>query len=116
MILDAFIDWITDWFFGLLYKAQAGICYLIDFIKRIFYKLCGLDTVVANGEDVDLVSYLVQSNTIHRVFLTIFLCFVKINGATLRRIFIYEYGYNPIESVWLPMGFSYIDRIMFCIK
>ena len=67
------LDALIDWFFGLLYKAQAGICYLIDFIKRIFYKLCGLDTVVANGKDVDLVSYLVQSNTIHRVFLTIFL-------------------------------------------
>lgn len=64
---------LKDWFFELIYKLQAGICFLIDFIKSVFFKLCGLDTVTVNGEDKDLVSTLVQSNTIKRVFLTVFL-------------------------------------------
>ena len=64
---------LKDWFYELIYKLQAGICYLIDFIKSVFFKLCGLDTVTVNGEDKDLVSTLVQSSTIKRVFLTVFL-------------------------------------------
>lgn len=67
------LDGLKEWIYGLFYTLQAGICYLIDFIKRIFFKLCGLDTVTINGEQKDLVTSLVQSNTIHRVFLTIFL-------------------------------------------
>ena len=67
------LDELKDWFFELLYRLQAGICFLIDFIKDVFFKLCGLDTVKVNGEDTDLVSSLVQSNTIRRVFLTVFL-------------------------------------------
>lgn len=79
MILDALIDW----FYGLLYRAQAAICSLIDFIKRIFFKLCGLDTVLIDGKESDLVSSLIQSNTIHRVFLTIMLI-----GVILLTIFV----------------------------
>jgi len=67
------LDELKDWFFELIYKLQSGICYLIDFIKEVFFKLCGLDTVKVNGQDTDLVASLVQSNTIHRVFLTVFL-------------------------------------------
>ncbi len=67
------LDGLKEWFYGLLYTLQSGVCFLIDFIKRIFFKLCGLDTVTINGEQKDLVTSLVQSNTIRRVFLTIFL-------------------------------------------
>lgn len=67
------LDGLKEWFYGLLYTLQAGLCFLIDFIKRIFFKLCGLDTVTIDGEQKDLVTSLVQSNTIHRVFLTVFL-------------------------------------------
>ena len=42
-MLDALKDWFLDWFYGLLYQLQAGVCNLIDFIKKIFFKLCGLD-------------------------------------------------------------------------
>ena len=79
MILDALIDW----FYGLLYRSQAALCSLIDFIKRIFYKLCGLDTVLIDGKESDLVSSLIQSSTIHRVFLTIMLI-----GVILLTIFV----------------------------
>ncbi len=67
------LDGLKEWFYGLLYTLQSGVCFLIDFIKRIFFKLCGLDTVTINGEQKDLVTSLVQSDTIRRVFLTIFL-------------------------------------------
>ena len=72
-MLDALIDWFLGWFYGLLYQLQAGICNLIDFIKKIFFKLCGLDTVAIDGESTDLVSSLISSEIIFRVFLTIFL-------------------------------------------
>ncbi len=72
-MLDALKDWFLDWFYGLLYQLQAGVCNLIDFIKKIFFKLCGLDTVTIDGESNDLVSSLISSDTIHRIFLTIFL-------------------------------------------
>lgn len=71
--MDWFVDWFLGWFYELLYGLQAGLCSLIDFIKRIFFKLCGLDTVVIDGESQDLVSSLIGSDTIRRVFLTIFL-------------------------------------------
>ena len=71
--MDWFVDWFLGWFYELLYGLQAGLCSLIDFIKRIFFKLCGLDTVVIDGEPQDLVSSLIGSDTIRRVFLTIFL-------------------------------------------
>ena len=54
--MDWFVDWFLGWFYELLYGLQAGLCSLIDFIKRIFFKLCGLDTVVIDGESQDLVS------------------------------------------------------------
>ena len=69
MILDA----LKEWIYGLFYQLQAGIFSLIDFIKKVFFKLCGLDTVLIDGENNDLVSSLVLSDTIYRVFLTIFL-------------------------------------------
>lgn len=79
MILDA----LKEWLYGLFYQIQAGLCQLIDFIKKVFFKLCGLDTVKLDGEDVDIVSSLVRSDTIHRVFLTIFLV-----GVILLTIFV----------------------------
>lgn len=79
MILDA----LKEWIYGLFYQIQAGLCQLIDFIKKVFFKLCGLDTVKLDGEDVDIVSSLVRSDTIHRVFLTIFLV-----GVILLTIFV----------------------------
>lgn len=68
MILEA----LQDWFFSLLYKMQSSLCVLIDFVKEVFYKLCGLDTVVADGENVDLVTHPVLSGTIKRAFGSLF--------------------------------------------
>jgi hypothetical protein len=72
MILGDLIEAIKDMFFTFLYTCFMLICQLIDFIKDIFYMLCGIDTVEVNGEQGDLLSSLVQSDTVKRSFLIIF--------------------------------------------
>lgn len=71
MILGELIDALIDLFYRILYKLFSSICVLIDFIKTIFYKLCGIETVEIEGEQTDLLSNLLASDTIKRVFLTI---------------------------------------------
>lgn len=71
MLLGDLMDAIADFFYGLLYKLFAGICVIIDFIKTIFYKLCGIETVTIDGEETDLLSNLMNSNDIRKVFLII---------------------------------------------
>lgn len=73
MILSELIDALVDLFYSILYKLFSCICVLIDFIKEIFYKLCGIETVNIGGEDTDLLSNLMTSDTIKRVFLSVFL-------------------------------------------
>jgi hypothetical protein len=69
MILGELIEALKDMFFSFLYMCFMFICKLIDFIKDIFYMLCGIDTVEVNGEQSDLLSSLIQSDTIKRTFL-----------------------------------------------
>ena len=71
MLLDDLMRALADFFFSLLYRMFAGICLIIDFIKTVFYKLCGIETVNIKGEDTDLLSSLMSSENIRRVFLTI---------------------------------------------
>lgn len=71
MLLEDLMNAIADFFFGILYRCFAGICVLIDFIKSIFYKLCGIDKVNISGEDTDLLSTLMKSYEIRRTFLII---------------------------------------------
>lgn len=73
MILSELIDALVDLFYSILYKAFASICVLIDFIKEIFYKLCGIETVNIGGERTDLLSNLMTSEMIKRVFLSVLL-------------------------------------------
>jgi hypothetical protein len=73
MILGELIEALKDMFFSFLYMCFMFICKLIDFIKDIFYMLCGIDTVEVNGEQSDLLSSLIQSDTIKRTFLIIFI-------------------------------------------
>ncbi len=71
MILGELIDALIDLFYSIIYKFFSSICVLIDFIKTIFYKLCGIETVEIAGEQTDLLSNLLNSDSIKRVFLTI---------------------------------------------
>ena len=67
------MDWLTDWIFELLYGFQKTICYIIDFIREIFYVLAGIDTITIDGEEVDLLSHFILSDTVRTTFFYIFL-------------------------------------------
>ena len=73
MILEDLLQGLLELICSLFYGMFSGICLLIDFIKTIFYKLCGIETVEIEGEQGDLLSNLLESNIIKRVFLTIFI-------------------------------------------
>lgn len=67
------MDWLTNWIFELLYSLQKTICYIIDFVREIFYKLAGIETVTIEGEQTDLLSHFILSDTVKRTFFYIFL-------------------------------------------
>lgn len=73
MILEDLLQGLLELICSLFYGMFSGICLLIDFIKTIFYKLCGIGTVEIEGEQGDLLSNLLESDIIKRVFLTIFI-------------------------------------------
>ncbi len=67
------MDWLTNWIFELLYGFQKTICYIIDFIKEIFYMLAGIEKVNIGGEETDILSHFILSDTVKRTFFYIFL-------------------------------------------
>jgi len=73
MLLGDLIAALKDMFFSFLYLCFSFTCKLIDFIKDIFYMLCGIDPVTINGEKTDLLSTVLRAETIRRAFLLIFL-------------------------------------------
>jgi len=73
LILEDLLQGLLELICSLFYGMFSGICLLIDFIKTIFYKLCGIETVEIEGEQGDLLSNLLESDIIKRVFLTIFI-------------------------------------------
>lgn len=73
MILEDLLQGLLELICSLFYGMFSGICLLIDFIKTIFYKLCGIESVEIEGEQGDLLSNLLESDIIKRVFLTIFI-------------------------------------------
>ena len=67
------MDWLTNWVFELLYGLQKTICYIIDFVQEIFYTLAGIDKVNIDGEETDLLSHFIMSDTVKTSFFYIFL-------------------------------------------
>lgn len=67
------MNWLTDWIFEFLYGFQKTICYIIDFIREIFYTLAGIETVTIDGEQTDLLSHFILSDTVRTTFFYIFL-------------------------------------------
>lgn len=67
------MDWLTSWFFDLLYVLQKSICYLVDFICNLFYKLVGIETVNINGTQGDLLMYFIQSPAVKNAFFGVML-------------------------------------------
>ena len=72
------MDWLTNWIFDLLYGIQKSICYIIDFIKDIFYTLAGIETVNVDGNETDLLSNFLLSNTVKKSFLIVMLVAVAL--------------------------------------
>jgi hypothetical protein len=67
------MDFLTDWIFDLLYAIQKTVCYIIDFIKEIFYTLAGIQPVVINEEPTDLLTHFILSQQVKQIFYGIFL-------------------------------------------
>lgn len=72
------MDWLTDWIFDLLYGIQKSICYIIDFIKEIFYMLAGIEPVRINGQETDLLSNFLLSDAVKKAFWSVFLIAVAL--------------------------------------
>ena len=64
MILEDLLHGLLELICSIFYGMFFGICILIDFIKTIFYKLCGIETVEIEGEQGDLLSNLLESDII----------------------------------------------------
>ena len=67
------MDWFFGWFYELLYVLQKSICYIIDFIREIFLKLVGIETVKIDGEKHDLLTYFLTTEGVRNAFLGVFL-------------------------------------------
>ena len=62
------MDWLTNWIFDLFYGIQKSICYIIDFIKDIFYMLAGIEPVKVDGQESDLLSHFLLSDAVKKAF------------------------------------------------
>lgn len=66
-------DWLFGWVYELLYILQKSICYILDFIKEIFCKLAGIETVAIGGKQEDLLLHFLLSDGVRNAFLGVFL-------------------------------------------
>ena len=114
MLLSELINALKDMFFTFLYTCFKCICQLIDFIKEIFYMLCGIETVSINGEQTDLLSTLIRSDSIKKAFLSIYLI-----GVVLLFIFtaiaIFKANYQEKQnwaSVLKKSGHSFLISLL----
>ena len=70
-------EWLTDVFFGWIYDVfytlQKSICYLLDFIRDIFCKLAGIETVKIDGGEEEILTRFITSPAIRNAFLGVLL-------------------------------------------
>ena len=70
-------EWLSDVFFGWIYDVfytlQKSICYLLDFIRDIFCKLAGIETVNIGGSQEEILSHFILSPEIRNAFLGVLL-------------------------------------------
>ena len=114
MLLNELLDGLRDMFFTFLYRTFSLVCMLIDFLKDIFYMLCGIDPITISGKQGDLLSSLVESDAIRRSFLTVFVI-----GSILIVVFtivaILKSGYNEkmnVFSVLKRSGHSFLIALL----
>ena len=72
--LDTFFGWIYDIF----YTLQKSICYLLDFIRDIFCKLAGIETVKIDGSEEEILTHFILSPEIRNAFLGVLLVGVRV--------------------------------------
>lgn len=66
-------DWLFGWVYDLFYILQKSICYILDFIREIFCKLAGIETVTVNGNQEDLLTHFLLSDGVRNAFFGVFL-------------------------------------------
>lgn len=70
-------EWLSDVFFGWIYDVfytlQKSICYLLDFIRDIFCKLAGIETVNIGGSQEEILTHFILSPEIRNAFLGVLL-------------------------------------------
>lgn len=68
-----FIDTFFGWIYDIFYTLQKSICYLLDFIRDIFCKLAGIETVKIDGSEEEILSHFITSPAIRNAFLGVLL-------------------------------------------
>ena len=68
-----FFDTFFGWIYDIFYTLQKSICYLLDFIRDIFCKLAGIETVKIDGGEEEILSHFITSPAIRNAFLGVLL-------------------------------------------
>lgn len=66
-------DILFGWVYDLFYTLQKSICYLLDFIRDVFCKLAGIETVNIGGNQEEILSHFILSPAIRNAFLGVLL-------------------------------------------
>ena len=110
------MNWLTDWIFDLFYVLQKSICYVIDFIKEIFYTLAGIKPVNVNGEEKDILNNFLLNDKVKTIFWAILLV-----GIILLFVFVFiaiiksEFAYKDKKSNSQILGNSARSFITFLL-
>lgn len=68
-----FFDTFFGWIYDIFYTLQKSICYLLDFIRDIFCKLAGIETVKIDGGEEEILTHFITSPAIQNAFLGVLL-------------------------------------------
>lgn len=69
-----FFDILFGWVYDLFYTLQKSICYLLDFIREVFFKLAGIETVNFDGSgQEEILTHFILSPEIRNAFLGVLL-------------------------------------------
>ena len=68
-----FFDTFFGWIYDIFYTLQKSICYLLDFIRDIFCKLAGIETVKIDGGEEEILTRFITSPAIRNAFLGVLL-------------------------------------------
>jgi len=61
-----------DWFWNFLYSLTKGLLWICDRLLQVANVLIGIDPIKVDGEETNLIQYLVQNDTVHFTFAACF--------------------------------------------